>query len=280
MGTLNAQDRLSIENGKHLQVSEHTVDVAHPLHWHSFFEIEIVLSGAGKYVINDVSYNIENKNLFFLTSTDFHYLKLDKTTRVINISFDETMVDERNLGELLYAQNDRAYQFDREEYERIVKASELLRHECEIEGECRKNLLQYILRCIFRKNQSRADDLISNVQYRCIRNSITYMEIHFKERITLQKLATEAGYHPTYFSELFKKITGENYIDTLNKLRVGYAKMLLTNDFSVSNACFMSGFGSLSNFLATFKKHCQMSPLEYRMKTRNTAQTTVAVRDG
>jgi AraC-like DNA-binding protein len=34
----------------------------------------------------------------------------------------------------------------------------------------------------------------------------------------------------------------------------------------VSGACFLSGFGSLSNFLEAFKKECGMTPREYKNK--------------
>jgi AraC-like DNA-binding protein len=39
---------------------------------------------------------------------------------------------------------------------------------------------------------------------------------------------------------------------------------LLKKGVSVSEACFASGFGSLSNFSAVFKKRCAMSPRNYR----------------
>lgn len=269
MNTFKQQERLKIPQGMHLTVEEHTVLAEHPLHWHSFFEIEIVLSGAGEYVINDVEYDLEKENLFFLTSTDFHYLKVDEVTRVINISFDEDMIDEKDLGVLLFSKTERAYRFEREEYERLVGAAKLLQHECEINGDCRKNLLQYIIKCILRKNTIHSSHSVSDLHYRGIKKAIAYMEMNFRERISLRSLAAEAGYHPTYFSELFKKVTGETYIDTLNKLRIGYARTLLANGFSVSDACFMSGFGSLSNFLTIFKKNCQMSPMEYRTRSRN-----------
>lgn len=272
MSSFKVQNRLKIDKGKHLMVSEHTVHAKHPLHWHDFFEIEIVLSGAGKYVVNDVSYDIETKNMFFLTSTDFHYLQVDQVTRVINISFDEEMIDEKDLSLLLFLKAERAYCLEKDEYDRIVGAARLLQHECSINGDCQRSLLHYILKCILRKNTAANRYVGPDLQYRGIKHAIAYIELHFRERITLQSLAAEAGYHPTYFSELFKKVTGETYMDTLNKLRVGYARTLLANDFSVSDACFISGFGSLSNFLTIFKKNCGMSPMAYRIQSRNTSK--------
>ena len=88
------------------------------------------------------------------------------------------------------------------------------------------------------------------------------------KKITLEDISAAAGYHPTYFSELFAKITGETYSNMLTNLRIGHAKSMLANGFSVSDACFLSGFGSLSNFLEIFKKKCKMSPREYKKHIR------------
>ncbi|MBE6668552.1 MAG: helix-turn-helix domain-containing protein [Ruminococcaceae bacterium] len=264
------QDRLQIE--KHIVVDEHSVKSEYPVHWHNYFEIEIILSGKGIHVINDVEYPLGEYNVFFLTTTDFHYYKVDEETHLLNISFDEDAVDEKEIGFVFFSQTERAYCLEYEEYERIVKATELLAHECTIEGDCQRALMQYILKCILRKSTYPSGGSATETHYRGIKRAIAYMETHFREPITLNSLAAEAGYHPTYFSELFKKVTGETYINTLNKLRVGYARTLLANGFSVSDACFMSGFGSLSNFLTIFKKNCQMSPAEYRTRSMETGK--------
>ena len=260
-------ERLKIDNGKHISVEDHTASIEHPLHWHSYFEIEIILSGAGKYVINDVEHDIEKNNVFFLTPTDFHSLELSEETKLINISFDEECVDERDIASLLFSGTRKAYSFDHEEHERIVMAARLLSHECDSGGECTIQLLKYLLQCIIRKNTVTYDAApVKNEHYRGIKKAIVFLELHFKDDVTLADAAKEAGYHPTYFSELFKKVTGESFTESLTRLRISYAKMLLANGISATDACFMSGFRSFSNFTATFKKLCKISPGQYKIK--------------
>ena len=262
-------ERLKIGGGKHLSVEEHTVSLEHPLHWHSYFEIEIILSGAGKYIINDVEHDIEGNNVFFLTPTDFHCLKLTKETKLINISFDEECVDEKDIATLLFSGTKKAYSLDDSEYERIVMASRLLSHECEIGGECCLQLLKYLLQGLIRKNLPATDPSpVKNEHYAGIKKAIIFLELHFKDDISLADTAAEAGYHPTYFSELFKKVTGETFIDSLTRLRISYARMLLANGISATDACFMSGFRSFSNFSSVFKRQCSISPGQYRARYR------------
>ncbi len=268
MEVFKKNNRLSIPDGKHLTVSRHTITDNHPLHWHSYFELEIILSGSGKYIVNDVEYDIQSNNVFLLSTTDFHYMEAEKTTQLLNISFDDELVDEAFLPFLLFSKNKIVYKLCGDELVRLINATELLEHEYETDGNCQRQLLQYILSSLFRKNNEYSSSS-NDDHYKGIKRAIIYMEMHFKEKITLDMLATEAGYHPAYFSELFKKVTGETYIATLNKLRIGYAKTLLSNGFSVSRTCFLSGFNSLSNFGIVFKKFCNMSPYEYLKASRN-----------
>lgn len=268
MKALKKLVRLKMDDEKHLTVDEHDVDFDYPLHWHSYFELEIILRGSGKYIINDEEYDIATNNVFILSTTDSHYIEVTETTKLINISFDEELLDEKSLLFLVSSQIQKAYSLSRDEYELLIKATELLQHEYNTNGHYQRQFLQYILNCIFIKNQNRITNNICDERYRSINKAIVYMQMHFKETITLQTIADEAGYNPTYFSELFKKITGENYITFLNKLRVNYARALLANGFSVSQACFLSGYSSLSNFGVIFKKNCQMSPYEYVKASR------------
>lgn len=268
MNALKKQIRLELAKGTHLSAGKHDVAGHHPPHWHSFFELEIILSGGGKYIINDVAYDLSECNVFLLAPTDFHRLEVTHPIELINISFDEEMIAEKDIISLVSSRIKKAYIFNSQEHKRIINASELLKYEYSISGNCQKQLLQYILNCIFRKNEIQPPEHLSDGYCHGIKKAIVYMQMHFKEKITLEVLAKESGYHPTYFSQTFKNYTGENYIVSLNKLRVGYARTLLANGFSVSDSCFLSGFGSLSNFGTIFKRYCNMSPAQYA-KTSN-----------
>lgn len=269
MNPILKHQRVEMEEGKSLTAGIHTVHLHHPLHWHSFFEIEIILSGEGKYVINDVEYDIADNNVFLLTSTDFHYLRLDGTAEIVNISFDETMISDSDMTDLLFNRIAKAYHFESDEYERLVSVARALEHECRIDGDCRGALLSYVIRCLLRKNKSIHKADMKEETLHGIRRAIIYIELHFREDISLETVAKEAGYTPTYFSRLFRRVTGKSYIEMLTKYRLGYAEALLVNGFSVADACFSAGFGSLTSFQDAFKKKHGISPGEYKKKNRH-----------
>lgn len=259
-------ERLRLGEGSHLAVAHHSVTSDHPIHWHSYFEIEIVISGSGKYVINDVAYDIDKYNMFFMTPTDFHYVGVDTPIEVINISFDDTMISDSDIGRLTSRNTEKAYAFSPDDYRRIAMAAELLEYECVSGGNSQRLLLQYVLNCILGRLQQSSTALPRAEHSRGVKTAIQYMELHFREDISLASVAAEVGYHPAYFSELFKRTTGETFMEMLTKLRIGYARSMLLSGFSVSDACFLSGFGSLSNFSFVFKKHFNISPGAYKAR--------------
>lgn len=270
MYKIERSERRLLPQGCSLTVEKHIVTGLHPLHWHSYYEIEIILSGSGKYIINNTEYDISPHNIFFLNPTDFHCLEVEGTTELINISFDNNMLDYKDMTVLVSDTNRRFYTFEPDGHERVLNAANILLHEFETGGDCQKQILQYVVKCLLRKNVASGEEVESFEHNSGIRKAIVYMETHFSEKITLGDVAGAAGYHPTYFSQLFARVTGETYIDMLTRLRLGHAKSMLVNNFSVSDACFQSGFGSLSNFLEVFKKNCGVSPSEFRKNASKT----------
>ena len=260
---LKACDRLALAAGRHLSVVTRTAEARYPVHWHSYMELEIILGGEGTCRINDVAYKIPEYRLFFLTPTDFHAMDTQGDLRLINLSFDEEMLDEQDMAALLSAGLGRAYALRDEEQERFVAAARLLEHECRIGGDSCRALLSYLIKLLLRQNGGAAAPETPD-RLAGIRRAYVYLEMHFKEQISLATLAAEAGYHPSYFSELFRRVTGEGYADTLARLRVGYARSLLSSGFSVSDACFASGFGSLSAFGAAFRRLVGTTPAAYK----------------
>lgn len=253
----------------HLFIKNSPEIVDWPLHWHDYFEIEIILNGSGQYLLNETTYDLSQYNAFFLTPVDFHQLSFSKPIKVINISFDETMLSGNYLSAVTSSGMKHAFCLSGEEQERILMAVTLLLHECETNGNCQHQLFEYILECFLKNSACQRPNNGNSEILPGIEKAILYMEMHFRKKITLTTLAQQAGLHPNYFSELFRKVTGKTYVEKLNQLRVDYACVLLRTGFSVSDACFSSGFGSLSNFLATFKARHGISPSEYKRLNSN-----------
>lgn len=83
--------------------------------------------------------------------------------------------------------------------------------------------------------------------------------------ISLDSVSDIVNLNPTYFSALFKKETGVNFLDYLTDLRIQAAKSLLTDPLRGSaEIASMVGYDSAGYFARAFKKRTGMTPTEYR----------------
>ncbi len=92
-----------------------------------------------------------------------------------------------------------------------------------------------------------------------------YINEHCTENLTLDKIASLAGFSKYHFSRLFKQFTGVSFYKYLNQKRIACAQKLLLNpDMSITEITFQSGFTSLSAFIRMFKIFNRCTPSEYR----------------
>ncbi len=92
-----------------------------------------------------------------------------------------------------------------------------------------------------------------------------YIILNIENDIDLEKLAAEFDYTPYYFSHKYKKEKGLS-IQTFIKLeKLKHACFLLTNtDNSIAQISEQLHFGTVSYFIAEFKKQYQTTPSAYR----------------
>ncbi len=100
--------------------------------------------------------------------------------------------------------------------------------------------------------------------------SYEYVMKHFRSEIRLEKMAALTNMSPTSFSRYFKKHANKTFSKFVSEIRIGYACMLLIEkQFNVSQACYASGFQTLSNFNRQFRAIMKRSPLEYKREFSN-----------
>ncbi|MNN48685.1 Bifunctional transcriptional activator/DNA repair enzyme AdaA [compost metagenome] len=98
-----------------------------------------------------------------------------------------------------------------------------------------------------------------------IARALEYIAAHFTENLTLQSVADTIHLSKSYFSLLFKKQTGRNFIDYLIELRIREAKRLLAQDDSrIYDVAQGAGFNDVKYFSKVFKKGTGFTPVEYR----------------
>lgn len=104
-------------------------------------------------------------------------------------------------------------------------------------------------------------------QREIIKRSTDYIEKHYMEDVTLDKVANYVCISPYYFSKIFKKVAGESYIDYLTRIRIENAKeMLKTNMGNIKEICYNVGYNDPNYFSRVFKKVVGLSPTDFKEK--------------
>lgn len=100
---------------------------------------------------------------------------------------------------------------------------------------------------------------------RLVTDAIDILNRHFNEDITLNDVADFLDVTPQYLSYIFSKNMNTNFSNYLSDIRLRYAAGILSNKiFSVTDACYLSGYRNLSHFIRSFKRKYNLSPGEYR----------------
>ncbi len=94
-----------------------------------------------------------------------------------------------------------------------------------------------------------------------------YICHHIDQDISLDEVAHKLGLNPSYFSQLFKKETGETFVKYRIRLRMERAKeLLLQKDVKVIDIPFLIGLNDHPHFTKTFKKYTGQTPSSFRRK--------------
>lgn len=95
--------------------------------------------------------------------------------------------------------------------------------------------------------------------------TITYIEAHLSEKMSLSELARDAGLNPNYFNKLFKERTGETLNQYIIKKKMARAAELLLEGGLKSYVIAESlGYENYANFVNMFKKVYGQSPNAYQ----------------
>ena len=94
---------------------------------------------------------------------------------------------------------------------------------------------------------------------------IQYIEKHYQEKVTLNSLAEQMGYNPSYLSQLFRDNVGVNFYDYVTRKRLRESIFALQQtDKKILDIAADSGFQDIKAFNTKFKEVFGRTPSEYR----------------
>lgn len=94
---------------------------------------------------------------------------------------------------------------------------------------------------------------------------LNYIDRNIRRGVSLDEAAEYANMSSCYFSKLFKRMTGKNYITYVTDSRIEMAKrMLVDTEMPVINIAYELSYNETNYFSKAFKKKVGVTPSEYR----------------
>jgi AraC family transcriptional regulator len=94
------------------------------------------------------------------------------------------------------------------------------------------------------------------------------VERHFRESLTLARLAESVDVHPTRLAREFRRHYGTTVGELIRDLRIAYAQQALLREVALDEIAYDAGFADQSHFTRTFKRVTGLTPSHYRRASR------------
>jgi len=264
---------------------------------HSTYEIYFFEEGQCKYLIQNRTYNLEPGDIILLDGLTLHKsntLSPDTYKRSIihfNPIWLKDMLPKLGIPNLLdpfqkfnncilRTKYDDSGKYISEKIKWIASQLELINLEFQDTGKINSLLetelkLEFLQLLVYIYKISKCERLrISKKKTekkRHAENITAWINKHYAEKITLERIAKELNLNKYYLSHVFKEVTGYTVMQYVMECRLMQVKYLLEAkpDQSLEEIFTSTGFDSGAHFSRFFKEKMGMTPTSYRkMKNR------------
>ena len=260
-------------------------------HTHDSIQINYIMHGSLKHHINNTSHDLVKGDIFIIPPFVHHRLspKPGCSFEVIELEFlpefifgkHVTMENLENIFDFAYIE---PFLVSECEVRPRLNLSGKAQTEVEMlfgrllnEYEQRSNsfllaikslvmwLLVFVSRCFHEDVRDVESRQLFDRHRTAITSAIEYIDQNSTDDVSIEKASHVAMLSQSYFSYLFKSMTGKTFVEYLTELRIQEAMRLLKNtNKRVVDICFESGFKNVNHFNRTFKNYAGISPLQYR----------------
>lgn len=263
-----------------IQVSMATLKVPHlPMHWHEAMEILFCLNGDVTVHVDHETISLSHKQLIVFDSKEVHSIHCNsKLYMFLCIHIDKKQLSVYCPDLELYNIKCRPLPLD------DPKSTPYI-HLCQLAHDLTRTNMQNESTSAMRSDGTALLMLADLIRYfsvysppetsssqsqpnNTIRESITYINEHYTEKLSLDEVAAQTGFSKEYFCRFFKQHMGITFLRYLNEVRISHAgRLLTTTDLSVSEVMNQSGFTNQTIFNRLFKELYGVTPREIRNNT-------------
>ena len=259
-------------------------------HCHDFVELVVIMKGRGRFYINGQEYQVKEGNVILLNPGTWHYSLPEQGTARGQTECYMAFTD------VEYKNCPKGFLPMFHDYQMIVELPEALKKDmfylCNAiareANSCATGryfmMKAYLIQVLcllerFQEQERKMDkaqmkERVSGCEFKSINKKyvvqriMDYMENHYQEKISLDRIAANMYLSSYYISKIFKSETGDTPINFLISLRMKKARELLdeAQDASIQEVAAAVGYEDAYHFSKLFKKYFGLSPLYYKAR--------------
>ena len=262
-------------NIRRIDTSYQDYDESFP-HQHKFYQFLFFEKANGTHLIDDKEYEVKNKTIHFVSPNHIHHLRVDPGTIGFVCMFKEELFFAHNesnkfLEEIDLFSNWNAnpvLQIEKDGFEDLNVLLISLMKEFGSQKMRRNELLLLGLKTFLIKS-SRLRGSVKNVHIsgkrRTIENFLGLVDEYYSENLPVSFYAAKLNITSTYLSRLVNEVYDKSVSEFINDRVVLEAKRIIRlSSKSIKEISFELGFEDPSYFSRFFKKHVQLTPVQYR----------------
>lgn len=270
--------------------SVHTEPVEY-FHYHEGLEILYIHEGAGRYIVNNQTHSLKPGTLVLIKPFQIHHIQVIVPPNYIRSLLKiKASVIERFLTALPQLTTAVSQLLEHPWSNQVFHLSSkdalylenqfLQLHEmlASVPRKVQKEVVALFLFHFFTYFNSHIypPDRSGGFKYHTAAGSlepvgamVSWIGKHYHLSFTINEIAADLHFSPSYLSKLFKDQMGMTIIEYTNNKRLEEARMLLSlPSLTIEDISKQTGFNYPSYFIAMFKKKYGMTPLQYRMQTK------------
>lgn len=247
-------------------------------HWHKEIELIYVCSGSCRISVTDAVFTAYAGDLIICDTGGIHYSDSVDMKNVLQfLIFDSDLLsnlyeNSRFLYPLVTAKQLEALGLTDEVRALFENVAEELENKEEYYQDVVKAKIREVWYLLKRYVPRGNDKMVSQnkrmEQLYDFQQLLSYMDSHFAENITLKYAADQMNFSESHFSKVFKKMTGINFVNYLNMIRVEQAAQQLKNSsMKITDIALSCGFNNVRTFNRVFKEIAGCTPTEFSQRT-------------
>lgn len=273
-------EKVSFEENQSVLLFLNREAESYDTHWHAAGEIIMPIENTYTVQVAGHTYELEEGDIFFIPPGELHKLiSLPTGMRLIlmfDISFISTMKDFTAMTPVLSqpilvskSQHKEIHNFSAKLMNQIISEYENSSAPLK-QSMIYSYLIQFFVQVgrLLIRTEKLFPDVRSTKQmeyFDKMNTVVSYINNNYTEDISLEKMASMAGFSKFHFTRLFKQFTDTSFYSYLNQRRVKAAEtLLLIPNISITDVALQSGFSSISTFNRVFRTAKNCTPSEYK----------------